>query len=256
MARRLLCVASLCLAAAAHGGLGRRRGQALSVTASAARFGQDGGDEDGGPPFQQSVYSYAAYQRGGQQQQQQQPYAQQQQQQQPQQQPASVPNPLLKQVSTASIGALFALLIWRSLSAYELADQFASGTLRLLAVSPTVAILCANLLGFAVNIFKPTNFKNHLKAILVLNICREGVEMLYNMLMILLSSSQSTVPREAYFGRFMMSTWWLFVTMSFSKSRWVANVVLPRAYAGGGGGGGGGGGYGQGQWHGQGEARF
>lgn len=190
---------------------------------SDAGYGDDegavGGGPSGSPPLTQ--YSYAAYQRGT----------------QPQVNPhlanqkPPVVNPLLKQAGTASIGALFALLIWRSLSAYELADQFASGSFRLLAVTPTIVILCANLAGFVVNLFKPVNFKNHLKFILVVNICREAIELAFNFLKVLLTSSQSSIPREVYFGRFMMSTWWLFLCMTFSKSRWVSNVVLPKSFS-------------------------
>jgi len=182
------------------------------------------------------VYSFASYQRGAspqqplpQQQQQYQHYQQQQYQQQQQQQQQQ--HPLLKQAGSASIGALFALLIWRSLSAYELADQLSSGTLRVLAVTPTIVILCANLAGFVVNMFRPVNFKNHLKAILVANICREVAELVYNMIMVLFTSSQSSVPREIFFGRFMMSTWWLFLCFSFAKSRWVSNASLQRSYS-------------------------
>ena len=232
-------------------------GSLVAVVSSTAGGYGDGGEEDGGSP---NPYSYASYQRGAQAQDNspRQQYQQQFQQQQQYPRTAGVAagqqaqvNPLLKQVSTASIGLLFALLIWRSLSAYELADQFSSGSLRLLAVTPTVFILCANLAGFVVNMFRPVGFKNHLKLILVMNICREIAELVYNMLMVLFTSSQSAIPREVYFGRFMMSSWWLFLTLGFAKSRWVSTVSLPRAFVPGNGGagagagaGGGGGGYG------------
>jgi hypothetical protein len=100
-------------------------------------------------------------------------------------------NPLLKQASTATIGILFVLLIWRSLASYELADQFNSGTFRLLSVPPTVLILIANLMGFIINVMKPFNFKNFLKFILALNITREFIELLYNAIMLVVNSSNS-----------------------------------------------------------------
>jgi hypothetical protein len=140
------------------------------------------------------------------------------------QQPAQQLNPLLKQASTASIGILFVLLIWRSLASYELADQFNSGTFRLLAVTPTVLILVSNLMGFIINFMKPFNFKNLLKFILALNITREFVELLYNVVMLVVNSSNSQIPREVYFGRFFMNVWWLSLCITFSKSRWVAAI--------------------------------
>jgi len=106
-------------------------------------------------------------------------------------------NPLLKQAPTASIVMLFLLLIWRSLASYELAGQFAPDSyLRLLAVTPSLTILLSNLTGFVVTIFKPINFKNHLKIILAINIVREWIELIYNILKIILSSSSAVVPRE------------------------------------------------------------
>ena len=169
-------------------------------------------------------------------------YEQEQQQQQFQQQYASKYNgaaaaghqqqlhqlnPLLKQAGTVSICILFILLIWRSLAAYELADQFNSGTLRILAVSPTVLILCCNLMGFVINVMRPYNFKNFLKFILALNITREFVELLYNVVMLVANTSTSGISRDVYFGRFFMNVWWLSLCGTFSKSRWVLQIVSP-----------------------------
>lgn len=134
-------------------------------------------------------------------------------------------NPLLKQASTASIYILFVLLIWRSLAAYEVADQFNSGSLRILAVAPTVLILCANLTGFVVNVIKPHNFKNFLKFILALNITREFVELLYNVVMLVVNPSNTGISRDIYFGRFFMNVWWLSLCVTFSKSRWVLQIT-------------------------------
>jgi hypothetical protein len=144
-------------------------------------------------------------------------------------------NPLLKQASTASIGILFVLLSWRSLAAYELADQFNVGMQRIVAVTPTVLILCANIAGFLVNMTKPLNFKNILKFILALNIAREFTELLYNAVMLVVNgrSSNAIVPTEVYFGRFFMNIWWLSLCITFSKSRWVHQVTPPAAATGG-----------------------
>ena len=136
-------------------------------------------------------------------------------------------NPLLKQAGTVSICILFILLIWRSLAAYELADQFNSGSLRILAVSPTVLILCCNLMGFVINVMRPYNFKNFLKFILALNITREFVELLYNVVMLVANTSTSGISRDVYFGRFFMNVWWLSLCGTFSKSRWVLQIASP-----------------------------
>lgn len=130
-------------------------------------------------------------------------------------------HPLLKQASTASVCVLFGLLMWRSLSSYELADQFLNDYVRLIAIIPVVGILIANIIGFVVNLAQPLNFKTHLKVILAVNVLREWIEMAYNVMMLIASSSKSAIPREAYFGRLFMNIWWSLLCFSFSKSRWV-----------------------------------
>lgn len=130
-------------------------------------------------------------------------------------------NPLLKQSSTASIGLLFILLLWRTLSCFEMADQFQSAQMRTLTLLPAIILSCANALGFMVNLIKPLNFKNHLKAILAINLLREAVEILYNIVAMLRTSQ-----REIYLGRFFINCWWLLLCYSFSKSRWVLDTEL------------------------------
>jgi hypothetical protein len=143
----------------------------------------------------------------------------------PTQQPPPHENPLLKQASMASIGALFLLLVWRTMVSYELADQFATPFMRLITVTPTIAILVANLLGFVGNVMKPLNYKNVLKFILALNVGREVVEAAYNAIMLIATGPNSIIPREVYFGRFFMNIWWGFLCLSFSKSRWVLQTL-------------------------------
>jgi hypothetical protein len=163
---------------------------------------------------EKAAYNPYAYASGG---------AQFQQQQQANvAQPPAI-NPLLKQASTASIGILFGLLSWRSMTAYEMADGFRSKFLRMVTVCPSVLILLLNLFGFLVNLVRPLNFKNHLKFILVVNIVREFVESGFNLVKIIGTNSRSLIPREIYFGRLFMNAWWLLLTMSISKSRWVDN---------------------------------
>jgi hypothetical protein len=137
----------------------------------------------------------------------------------------------MKQTGTAAVGFLFVLLIWRSLAAYELADQFNMGLYRVVAVTPTVVILIANLAGFLVNMMKPLNFKNTLKAVLALNVGRECIEMLYNALMLVVNQRRTglqIIPTEVYIGRFFMNVWWLSLCLTFSKSRWVLAVTPPQ----------------------------
>jgi len=167
------------------------------------------------PQYQQQQQQYSHFQ-------------QQQQQQQPQQQQQQPPlNPLLRQASTSAIGLLFGLLIWRTISAYELISQISHELVKFFAVAPMVFILCANLAGFVVNVFRPLGFKNHLKFILVLNILRECIALCYNAIMVVVASSGGgsvpDVPREVFFGRFLSNCWWMFLCLTFSKSRWVSN---------------------------------
>lgn len=131
-------------------------------------------------------------------------------------------NPLLKQANTASIGLLFILLIWRTLACFEMADQFQSVTMRTLTSIPAIALSCANAIGFVVNLIKPLNFKNHLKFILALNLVREGIEIVYNMYMMVFS-----ISKETYLGRFFVNCWWFMLCYSFSRSRWVLETIIP-----------------------------
>lgn len=133
-------------------------------------------------------------------------------------------NAFVRRASAASVAVLFGLLIWRSLSSYELADQFSSAVTRTLLIVPVVVLLVVNTVGLLVSIVKPLNFKNQLKAVLALNILREWTELAYNIVMILLASSRSAVPREAYVGRIFMNIWWSILCFSFSKSRWVLSA--------------------------------
>ena len=136
-------------------------------------------------------------------------------------------NPLVRQTTTASIALLFGLLIWRSLTSFELASQFTNSSLLLLALVPSVALLVTNIAGFLLNIIKPYNFKNHLKVILAINIVREWIELIYSLIMIVIwSPSSSSLPRETYFGSIFMNIWWCVVCFSFSRSRWVLKHTL------------------------------
>ncbi len=140
--------------------------------------------------------------------------------------PPRQPTGLLKQASSASIGVLFGILTWRSLTAYEMADSFKNGFIKTVSVAPTVGLLILNLIGFVVNWIRPLNFKNILKFILSLNMMREWVELTYNMLMVLLTDSQSAIPREIYVGRIFMNIWMTALQMAFAKSRWVSTEVF------------------------------
>lgn len=131
-------------------------------------------------------------------------------------------NPLLKQANTASIGLLFILLLWRTVSCFEMVDSISSSYRKTLILVPASILAIANAVGFVVNLIRPLNFKNHLKFIVALNLMRESTEIVYNILMVLFSSS-----REVFLGRFFVSCWWLFLCFSFSKSRWVLETIIP-----------------------------
>ena len=130
-------------------------------------------------------------------------------------------SPLLRQATTYSLGIFFFVLIWRTVSIYELADQFSSGFIRFASVVPTVFLFCANILGFLANLTRPLNFKSQLKAILAMNMIREVIEMIYNTIMLVINIEPSNIPREVYFGRFFTNVWILLLCTTFSKSRWI-----------------------------------
>ena len=136
-------------------------------------------------------------------------------------QAAAQNNPLLKQATSATITILFIMLLWRSMAAFELADQFSTEYIRLMATVPTIGLLCSNLIAFFTALTRPNNLnKNLLKTILAANIIREYIELAYNAIMLVLNNPTAQVPREIYFGRFFGNVWWLLLTSSFSKTRW------------------------------------
>ena len=132
-----------------------------------------------------------------------------------------VVRPLLNRVSTVSVCMMFGLLIWRSLSSYELANEFTGEPLRLLATAPVIAILVANVVGLAVNLLSPLNYKNYLKAIVAANVLREWTEAVYNIFMLFFASSDSDKPMGEYLGRIFMNIWWNVLCFTYIKSRWV-----------------------------------
>jgi hypothetical protein len=132
--------------------------------------------------------------------------------------------PLRREAGTASICVLFGLLVWRSLSAYDLIDQLSPGVFKLFSVVAVVSILIANITGLIVNIMRPLNFKNGLKLVLAMNVLREWSELVYNIFMLIFSSSTAELPKDAFIGRIFMNVWWSLLCFSFSKSRWVLQV--------------------------------
>eukprot|EP01032_Pedospumella_encystans_P025645 gene25645-28974_t len=116
-----------------------------------------------------------------------------------------VVRPLLNRVSTVSVCMMFGLLIWRSLASYELANEFTAEPLRILATAPVIAILVANVVGLAINLLSPLNYKNFLKAIVAANVLREWTEAVYNIFMLFFASSDSDKPMGEYLGRIFMN---------------------------------------------------
>lgn len=137
---------------------------------------------------------------------------------------------LFKQASTASISVLFILLIWRSLSSYEIINQVMNSLIKTVLLTPTVVIMLANIIGFIVNLTRPMNFKNILKFILACNIFREWIELVFNLIMMVASTANANIPREIYFGRMFMNIWWSAICVSFSRSRWVLQTTIPSSY--------------------------
>eukprot|EP01032_Pedospumella_encystans_P032051 gene32051-36183_t len=76
------------------------------------------------------------------------------------------------------------------------------------SVSPVIAILVANVVGLAVNLLSPLNYKNYLKAIVAANVLREWTEAVYNIFMLFFASSDSDKPMGEYLGRIFMNIWW------------------------------------------------
>jgi hypothetical protein len=130
-------------------------------------------------------------------------------------------NRIASQVTAASIGTLFVVLIWKLMIAFELADQITNTFQRNIATISLCIVLICNVAGFLFNIFSPLMFKSYLKIILAINMLREFISMMYNIFNMVFPSQDSNIPPEAYFLSIAYNLWIGILCYSFSKSRWV-----------------------------------
>lgn len=136
---------------------------------------------------------------------------------------------LIASVSKGSIAFFFFLLMWRSLSHYELADNLPfKGLTRLVFVVPSVFLFLSNLLGaFTASGFSGISRdyssqhkkKVLLKKILNYNKMIEIVLFAYNVLRLTVFTSK-TMIREVYVGRTISNFLFLVQLQLFTKVTW------------------------------------
>lgn len=130
--------------------------------------------------------------------------------------------PYLSQAHPTTVGILFGLLIWRSLSVYDTITQYTTSNLTNAFMKHALCgLLITNVIGFLLNFFKPQMMKTILKSILAMNTIREGLEGLFNIYMILFGAYPG--ERDVYIGRLFMNGWWMLLCVGYSKARWMAS---------------------------------
>lgn len=154
-------------------------------------------------------------------------------------------HPLMRKMSSMSLCVLFLFMAWRDVACYEMAALFESPLLRLLTTGGTVGLLLLNLVGFVLNLIQPFKYKAHLKIILASNTVREMIEIVYYLLMFLVSpggsrASSSVSPafeevheysKDTYLGRIITTLYFLLLCISATRMRWVKDPVQPNTGA-------------------------
>jgi hypothetical protein len=138
---------------------------------------------------------------------------------------------LLNKTTYSTISLLLALLIWRLIVVYELADSFESNFMRQVTIFPIVLLMLTNAVGLVGNIMNPVANKNYIRVVLKINAIREYVELAFNIYKMITSKSLAftdvgAIPREVYFGRFFASLFYLSLLTAMTKARWM--MTKPR----------------------------
>ena len=137
-------------------------------------------------------------------------------------------HPLLRKVSSASLSLIYLLLAWRAMGCYDSSAQFSMSLLRFMSNIPVAAIFILDIIGFIISIglvVNPNKLKVQLKLILACNTIREVIELIYNVIMIIISTSVSKFNRDFYFGRMIASVYFLMLCLSTSKIRWTEQKI-------------------------------
>jgi hypothetical protein len=129
-------------------------------------------------------------------------------------------HPLVRKASSASLSLVYLLLAWRAMGSYDSSAQFSTSLLRTVSNIPVAGIFILDILGLIISIINPSKLKVQLKFILACNTVREIIELTYNVIMIIISTSVSNFNRDYYFGRLITSVYFLMLCISTSRIRW------------------------------------
>ena len=133
---------------------------------------------------------------------------------------------LIASVSRGSISFFFFVLMWRTVHHYELADQSFKGTVRLVAVIPTVLLFLGNMMGCVASVTSPASHasKKRMKAILNLNKLVELSLLFYNVLRLTVFTNKLIV-REIYVGRTLSNFLFMIQCQLFTKVAWYVEFI-------------------------------
>ena len=116
--------------------------------------------------------------------------------------------------------------MWRTVHHYELADQSFKGTVRLVAVIPTVLLFLGNMMGCVASVTSPASHasKKRMKAILNLNKLVELSLLFYNVLRLTVFTNKLIV-REIYVGRTLSNFLFMIQCQLFTKVAWYVEFI-------------------------------
>jgi hypothetical protein len=135
--------------------------------------------------------------------------------------PSNKVHPFLTKLPWASLSIIYFLLTWRAMGCYDSSGQFSISMIRTLSNVPVTIIFVLNILGVIISIVNPLKLRVQLKLILAINTLREIIELMYNVIMIIISTSVSKFNRDFYYGRMIASIYFLTLCVSTSRIRWM-----------------------------------
>jgi hypothetical protein len=129
--------------------------------------------------------------------------------------------------SAFTTGVHFALMIWRLYT--EIANcEESDGMISYIAMATMYLLQALNVAGFAANILDGAKYKTLLKRIVVLNMMREFVELLYNIFSFI--SPLASYQREHAIGSIFTSLWILAAHVAVIRSTWAAGSPVKLRY--------------------------
>jgi hypothetical protein len=122
--------------------------------------------------------------------------------------------------SMFAVFVAFALLLVRSTALIDMADRFAHPAMRHLAIAASATLIIVNVLGVITNFMRPAYSKAVMKSLFGLNLIKELIEFIYNLINVVVRSPSAAVPAEVLQGRMFSNAVFMSLYFGMIKSRW------------------------------------